>query len=235
VKKKSRRPCSSFCSPPPNPNRKPRRTKHAWFCEGRVTVTVTTTIPTTVAIMSTEKTAMDDVQRTTTSTSGTPHTGETAPEPKKPWWTPVITAGSAVQIVIAAALAIGIGMAVNTTVDDIPAAATTIIAIPGNLWLRSLKAVVLPLIVTAMILAVQRLRTMTGGMCSRSLSLPSHPADILDTRRQDPGPLDCRLLRCDNAPSHCHQHHPDGPRLGRTDAGGQRREPGGVGEGRKAH
>jgi hypothetical protein len=171
---------------PPNPNSKPRRTTHAWFCEGLHlsinTITITTTpTPPPVAAMSTEKPAMDEVQRTPSSTSGTSPTmaGETAPEPKKPWWTPVVTAGSAVQIVIAAALAIGIGMAVNTTVDDIPSAATTIIAIPGNLWLRSLKAVVLPLIVTAMILAVQRLRTMTGGMYSRgfppSPRLPSSP------------------------------------------------------------
>lgn len=81
---------------------------------------------------------------------------------KKPWWHDIKELGSAPQIVLAAALAIAIGMAVTSTVDDIPDAASTILAIPGTLWLRSLRAVVLPLIVCAMILAVQQLREMTG-------------------------------------------------------------------------
>ena len=89
---------------------------------------------------------------------------------KKPWWHSVRVAGSATQIVIAAALAIVVGMAVTTTVDDIPKEASTILAIPGRLWLRALKAVVLPLIVCAMVLAVQRLRAMAG---SRLRNMPS--------------------------------------------------------------
>ncbi|KAL1960386.1 hypothetical protein VTO42DRAFT_8346 [Malbranchea cinnamomea] len=84
-------------------------------------------------------------------------------EPKRPWWHSIKEPGSALQIVIAAAVAIGIGMAVTTTVDDIPEAVAPLIGIPGTLWLRALKAVVLPLIVTAMILAVQNLREMTKG------------------------------------------------------------------------
>ncbi|KAK3297112.1 Sodium:dicarboxylate symporter [Chaetomium fimeti] len=116
--------------------------------------------------MSAEKTDAinddSDVRRTTTSTSSPPETAELETK-KKPWWNSIREAGSATQIVIAAALGVGIGLAVSSTVDDIPAAATTIVAIPGRLWLRALKAVVLPLIVTAMILAVQRLRVMTGG------------------------------------------------------------------------
>lgn len=48
--------------------------------------------------------------------------------------------GSALQIVIAAAIAIGIGMAVTSTVDDIPEAAPVILEIPGSLWLRALRA-----------------------------------------------------------------------------------------------
>ncbi|OLN97025.1 Excitatory amino acid transporter 3 [Colletotrichum chlorophyti] len=82
---------------------------------------------------------------------------------KKPWWHPVIEPGSAVQIIIAAAIAVGIGLGVKTAHPNIPAAATTILIIPGNLWLRALKAVVLPLIVTAMILAVQKLKEITNG------------------------------------------------------------------------
>ena len=90
--------------------------------------------------MSAEKTAMgDDVQRTPTSTSQ-PDTAVDV-QPKKPWWNSVRVAGSATQIVIAAALAIAIGLAVSTTVDEVPKAAITLVAIPGNLWLRSLKAV----------------------------------------------------------------------------------------------
>lgn len=56
-------------------------------------------------------------------------------------WRVTKTPGSAIQIVIAAVLAIAIGMAVTTTVDDIPEAAGVLIGIPGTLWLRALKAV----------------------------------------------------------------------------------------------
>ena len=87
----------------------------------------------------------------------------TGTEAKKPWWNSVRVAGSATQIVIAAALAIVIGVAVSYSVENIPSAASILVGIPGRLWLRALRAVVLPLIITAMILAVQRLREMTGG------------------------------------------------------------------------
>lgn len=115
----------------------------------------------------TEKTGLgEDVRRSSTSMS--PQQTATTPPPaaeetKKPWWNSVRVAGSATQIVIAAVLAIAIGMAVTSTVENIPKAATTIVAIPGRLWLRALRAVVLPLIVCAMVLAVQRLRAMTGS------------------------------------------------------------------------
>lgn len=49
--------------------------------------------------------------------------------------------GSALQIVIAAALAIAIGLIVTSTTDTIPAPVAPLIGIPGTLWLRSLKAV----------------------------------------------------------------------------------------------
>ncbi|KAL5923708.1 hypothetical protein ACKVV7_001803 [Pyricularia oryzae] len=73
------------------------------------------------------------------------------------------TPGSAIQIVIAAVVAIAIGLIVTTQVDTVPKAVIPILSIPGDLWLRALKAVVLPLIMTAMILAVIRLKEMTGG------------------------------------------------------------------------
>ncbi|KAL2817555.1 Sodium:dicarboxylate symporter [Aspergillus granulosus] len=82
---------------------------------------------------------------------------------KKPWWNAIREPGSALQIVIAAAIAIAIGLAVSSTVEEIPYAAPTILEIPGALWLRALRAAVLPMIITAMILAVQRLRELSNG------------------------------------------------------------------------
>lgn len=61
-------------------------------------------------------------------------------EIKKPWWHPIIEPGSAAQIVIAAVLAIAIGLVVTSTVDSVPVGASTIIAIPGTTWLRALRA-----------------------------------------------------------------------------------------------
>lgn len=57
------------------------------------------------------------------------------------FWRYTTTPGHAFQIVIAAALAIAIGMAVTSTVDNIPSAVPTLVGIPGTLWLRALKAV----------------------------------------------------------------------------------------------
>ncbi|KAJ4364280.1 hypothetical protein N0V95_000791 [Ascochyta clinopodiicola] len=82
---------------------------------------------------------------------------------KKTLWQKFMTPGSVLQIIAAALLAIAIGLIVTTQVSDIPDAAVALLAIPGQLWLRALRAVVLPMIVTAMIMAVQRLRTMTQG------------------------------------------------------------------------
>ena len=89
----------------------------------------------------------------------------TATPEKRTWKQRVMEPGSVWQIIIAALLAIAIGLAVTTTVEEVPKAAIAILAIPGTLWLRALKAVVLPMIVTAMIMAIQRLRNLTenGG------------------------------------------------------------------------
>lgn len=62
-------------------------------------------------------------------------------EVKKPWWHSIKEPGSALQIILAALLAIAIGLIVTTQVEKVPDAARVIISIPGDLWLRSLKAV----------------------------------------------------------------------------------------------
>ncbi|KAK6860368.1 hypothetical protein PG990_012327 [Apiospora arundinis] len=82
---------------------------------------------------------------------------------KKPWWHSITVMGSTLQIVVAAILGIAIGVAVSTTVDEVPEACITVLEIPGQLWLRGLKASVLPLIATAMIIAVQRLKEETSS------------------------------------------------------------------------
>ncbi|KXJ87284.1 amino acid transporter [Microdochium bolleyi] len=88
---------------------------------------------------------------------------ETMPvETKEPWWRSVTKPGSTWQIIIAAVLAIAIGMAVTSTVDKVPKAAIDMVGVWGDLWLRALKAVVLPLIITSMIIAMQRLKEVTG-------------------------------------------------------------------------
>lgn len=74
-------------------------------------------------------------------TEATVEVGETTEEVKRPWWNSIKEPGSALQIVVAAVIAIAIGLAVTGTVDDIPDAAPTLIEIPGALWLRALKAV----------------------------------------------------------------------------------------------
>lgn len=64
-------------------------------------------------------------------------------EPNRPWWHPIIEPGHAVQIIIAAVVAIAIGLGVTAAVgkDNIPEAAPAILGIPGQLWLRALQAV----------------------------------------------------------------------------------------------
>ena len=48
--------------------------------------------------------------------------------------------GSAIQIIIAASVAIIIGLSISTTVTEIPEAVPVILEIPGDLWLRALQA-----------------------------------------------------------------------------------------------
>jgi hypothetical protein len=60
---------------------------------------------------------------------------------KKTMWQRFKEPGSVWQIIFAAILAIAIGLIVTTQVDEVPEAAIAILAIPGQLWLRALRAV----------------------------------------------------------------------------------------------
>lgn len=60
---------------------------------------------------------------------------------EKKWWSSIKEPGSALQIITSAVCAIGIGLGVSTAVDEVPESARVILSIPGDLWLRSLKAV----------------------------------------------------------------------------------------------
>jgi hypothetical protein len=66
------------------------------------------------------------------------HVGQ--PENKN-FWQRVKEPGSVWQIIIAALLAIAIGLIVTTQVENVHPAAIAITAIPGTLWLRALRAV----------------------------------------------------------------------------------------------
>lgn len=80
-----------------------------------------------------------------TADNNYPDNNYAGPQKKKigegKWWRCFFEPGSAPQIIVAALLAIAIGMAVNVTVDEVPEAAVAILGIPGNLWLRALQAV----------------------------------------------------------------------------------------------
>ncbi|KAF5680379.1 excitatory amino acid transporter [Fusarium heterosporum] len=103
------------------------------------------------------------VQVPTNSSNDVPHDHAEEEMIKRPWWHSIKEPGSALQIICAAILAIIIGVVVATQVDSIPPAVPVLIGIIGNMWLRALKAVVLPLIVCSMLLAITRLREMSNG------------------------------------------------------------------------
>lgn len=102
-------------------------------------------------------------QETSPSLTPQPTAVEEAPSPRKAFKQRVLEPGSVWQIIFAALLAIAIGLIAMTQVDEVPPAAIALLAIPGTLWLRALRAVVLPMIVTAMILAIKHLRNMSQG------------------------------------------------------------------------
>ena len=95
----------------------------------------------TDAVNSTERTSSNSTDQQQQQTQQEHLHQQHSDEPKKPWWNSVRVAGSATQIVIAAVLAIAIGIAVSYNVDRVPAAASTLVGIPGRLWLRALRAV----------------------------------------------------------------------------------------------
>lgn len=83
-----------------------------------------------------------------TSTSSPPalspqstHTEEMPEKKKKNVWQKFTTPGSVLQIIAAALLGIAIGLIVTTQVENVPDAAIALLAIPGQLWLRALRAV----------------------------------------------------------------------------------------------
>lgn len=61
---------------------------------------------------------------------------------KKPWYKRWMEPGHVSQIIVAAviALAIGLGVSAGIGSDNIPEAAIVILEIPGRLWLRALQA-----------------------------------------------------------------------------------------------
>ncbi|EGP91174.1 unnamed protein product [Zymoseptoria tritici ST99CH_1A5] len=126
------------------------------------------TVPTTESIPHEKGDAIENGH--SVSSQSPPPGTRTGPETEKPKLNfgqkclrELKTPGSAIQIILAAILGIAIGIAVSSTTTDIPEAAPTILEIPGMLWLRALRATVLPLIVTAIILAVQNLKDMSEG------------------------------------------------------------------------
>ena len=111
---------------------------------------------------------IDAVKTNESSTQDAPYDPYAAhEEPKKmTLWENFKEPGSALQIIACALLAVAIALPIAFKVDPSNSrlqAASTILNIPGRLWLRGLTAVVMPLIATAMILAMQRLKEMTGG------------------------------------------------------------------------
>lgn len=93
--------------------------------------------------MSAEKTAgLNGVEPVTSqSDTAADPTPITAEERKKPWWHMFAVWGSAPQIIMAALLALAIGLPISITVEDIPKEAPVYLNIVGDLWLRSLKAI----------------------------------------------------------------------------------------------
>jgi hypothetical protein len=60
---------------------------------------------------------------------------------KKTFWQRCKEPGSVWQIIFAALLAIAIGLIVTTQVEKVPEEVVVLLAIPGQLWLRALRAV----------------------------------------------------------------------------------------------
>lgn len=128
---------------------------------------------------------------------------------KQPWWASIKEPGSALQIITAALIAIAIGLAVATQVDEVPEAARVIISIPGDLWLRSLKAVGMFQFHSDTLKAFRlTMKSSSTPDCllhaSRCATTPNHVK-----RRQLVGTLDNRLLCVNHASVHLDLMHYD--------------------------
>lgn len=86
--------------------------------------------------------AQEEIGQESASPPSSPSMEEPAPERSMPqrFWATLKEPGSALQIIVAAAIAIAIGISVSATTSDIPEAVPIILEIPGTLWLRALRA-----------------------------------------------------------------------------------------------
>lgn len=111
-------------------------------------------------------TPQEELTQQSSSTNSQDLASQSSQGKKRKWnhrlYTTLKEPGSALQIIIAAAIAIIIGISVSANVpaDEIPEAAPVLLEIPGRLWLRALRATVLPLIICAIILAMQTFKQM---------------------------------------------------------------------------
>lgn len=69
-----------------------------------------------------------------------PEDEETFQREKRPWWSGFFIMGHVLQIIVAALLAIALGLGISAA-TDVPDSARIIIGIPGMLWLRCLQAI----------------------------------------------------------------------------------------------
>ena len=67
-----------------------------------------------------------------------------------------------IQIVLSVALALTIGVVINKCVSEVPELAVKLVGLPGNVWLRALQAIVIPLILVSMISSMQSLKKIPG-------------------------------------------------------------------------
>jgi Na+/H+-dicarboxylate symporter len=67
-----------------------------------------------------------------------------------------------IQIPISIVLSLTIGIILNKTTSLSPEI-ILLSSLPGSLWIRALKSIVIPLILVSMISSMQRLRTVKGG------------------------------------------------------------------------
>ncbi len=67
------------------------------------------------------------------------------------------------QIPIAVVCAVVTGIIIEKTCPNVPREASTIAGLPGALWIRALKACVVPLILVSMISSMQSLKKIPGG------------------------------------------------------------------------